>query len=1165
MSTGPSGPAHEAAPDLVRATPPRTRRTDPAPWAAVSADPWLEAEADRFADRLPAARPGAVRPLPRLDGPPPPTGSPGVPLDTATRAELEPRLGWDLTRIRLHTGPAADRSAAALGARAYTLGPHVVLGEGARPRSPDGRRLLAHELAHVAQQARGAGRGTLHLKPADTPAPARPRPRKGEPFKLVVTAEMEPAELMRAFLHQYYRTDSEAEVDRRLPWWHFDRPGGRSATAADVRRGFLWLRVHDVADETLAALPEAERTEVEAEADARFRTGSGVAPGTRLGTGAQDAALRGRLRGARADALLAHVRRREIEALPAEVKNILFGGGAATGGRPVAPEDYETVLRLGRKLGALSRPRLRDYLARTDAGTTSWTELEDSVERFLAGERARENERLRTDAAAATLFGCEDLYLLWRRRWNLMTEVSLSEAGLGPHRLTELTEADARFRDSLHRHGFADEQAFRTAIETYRLRFRDGAVALALDVLARYDHMLYEARKDLTAPGRAEALTAGIAATGARELYARADERRDLARTVRAGGDPETLGGALRAAQRALPYEAEAASLRDAADRAVVRGSGGNPLVDPERLGRATSREKLARLDAPGARAYLLGVAGDRSADTAKARAEFTYDPERVFSLPDLVAAALRGQGVDEGTVYGWIVRDHVEAVHEAHLFSAVVLGILALVLAALVPGGGWLAAAALVANTALGAQQAIEAVGEYRRQALEYRLGFLEDEPSLFWVGIAVGAAALDLGVTTATLLKASAGGLSALEGPLREFAAAPDAARAAARYETLVARIRTVEGLGPEVRAALEAAAAAEHGFRQAAGLAMSRPGMLGLLDPAWYRANYHLVKGGVKSLTAWRKDARLLELMGDVTRLTGAQRAELTTAFERIRTVVAVAERRAMDPETALRFVDRLAAERAGGEGAFEALVEEMSAWRPPTAEQRQAEKALAEAGGELARLREEHAGLTAERAALRREPAATRDTERIFEINDELYGTRREAGLEDQFRTDRSGVSRPHRPGRISEAERALWKAEAAAERARVDPTTRMRQVFGASRERTEVVASATADQVGALRTRPQGVAVDHVVSLKRIARMEGFDRLTAAERGALAVRRDNLVLMDASANSSKGERAWSAWRQASAFYGEADVVRWTARDAELARTIQEWILSTVRGR
>ncbi len=90
-------------------------------------------------------------------------GSPGQPLDGHARAFLEPRFRHDFSRVRVHTGPKAARSAADMNARAWTAGNHIAFGDGLYPPStPQGAGLLAHELAHVVQQS-GVG------------APERPR------------------------------------------------------------------------------------------------------------------------------------------------------------------------------------------------------------------------------------------------------------------------------------------------------------------------------------------------------------------------------------------------------------------------------------------------------------------------------------------------------------------------------------------------------------------------------------------------------------------------------------------------------------------------------------------------------------------------------------------------------------------------------------------------------------------------------------------------------------------------------------------------------------------------------------------------------------------------------------------------------------------------------
>lgn len=80
--------------------------------------------------------------------------SEGQPLDRETRTAVEPALGHDFSQVRVHSDGRAAESAQALSARAYTVGRDVVFGAGEyQPDTGEGRRLLAHELAHVAQQS----------------------------------------------------------------------------------------------------------------------------------------------------------------------------------------------------------------------------------------------------------------------------------------------------------------------------------------------------------------------------------------------------------------------------------------------------------------------------------------------------------------------------------------------------------------------------------------------------------------------------------------------------------------------------------------------------------------------------------------------------------------------------------------------------------------------------------------------------------------------------------------------------------------------------------------------------------------------------------------------------------------------------------------------------
>ena len=121
-------------------------------------------------------------------------GASGQALDSSTRAFMEPRFGHDFGNVRVHFDARAAASARSVNALAYTVGHDIVFSDGAfAPDNPQGRSLLAHELAHVVQQSdvhTAPGQlqrqpdetSTKENPPAKTPptktAPAKPPPRK---------------------------------------------------------------------------------------------------------------------------------------------------------------------------------------------------------------------------------------------------------------------------------------------------------------------------------------------------------------------------------------------------------------------------------------------------------------------------------------------------------------------------------------------------------------------------------------------------------------------------------------------------------------------------------------------------------------------------------------------------------------------------------------------------------------------------------------------------------------------------------------------------------------------------------------------------------------------------------------------------------------------------
>lgn len=148
--------------------------TPTAPWSVASLVmplfPALPAEVPVQRDARPGA--GPVQATPRPSG--------GHAPDGRVRAAVEAATGAPLGHARVRLDATA---AGAAGARGYTVGSQVVLDPASyAPGTLAGDLLLAHELAHVAQQSRGGGPtpGAAHEEQADRVAVAALRGRARE-------------------------------------------------------------------------------------------------------------------------------------------------------------------------------------------------------------------------------------------------------------------------------------------------------------------------------------------------------------------------------------------------------------------------------------------------------------------------------------------------------------------------------------------------------------------------------------------------------------------------------------------------------------------------------------------------------------------------------------------------------------------------------------------------------------------------------------------------------------------------------------------------------------------------------------------------------------------------------------------------------------------------
>jgi Domain of unknown function (DUF4157) len=111
--------------------------------AAVPAPPAVNLKAQASGEPVPGASPSAVRS----------ELGPGVPLDSVVRTRVGAAVSQDLSRVRVHADFTGSSVSQRLNARAFAVGEHIAFAAGEyRPGTMAGDALIAHELAHVAQQ-----------------------------------------------------------------------------------------------------------------------------------------------------------------------------------------------------------------------------------------------------------------------------------------------------------------------------------------------------------------------------------------------------------------------------------------------------------------------------------------------------------------------------------------------------------------------------------------------------------------------------------------------------------------------------------------------------------------------------------------------------------------------------------------------------------------------------------------------------------------------------------------------------------------------------------------------------------------------------------------------------------------------------------------------------
>ncbi|WP_179788470.1 eCIS core domain-containing protein [Actinopolymorpha rutila] len=831
-----------------------------APAAAVGQGGVAGAAAVRTPDLLPTPPPGLVP-------------GPGRTLPTGVAAALSGRLGFDVGEIRIHTDSEAASANRRLGSLAHSVGDHVLFAADAyAPHTTDGQALLAHEIAHVAQQRAGRTDAEEVLEreagAAEAGAALGPWARTHAFSSPRIGVHLRPGDAVSITVEPH--PDGTARFTATLE-------GGGTATAGgtcrDLPAGAYWAQMRTatliLTHDDGSPMPRSDLTFVPDNAGNRafLRAVTRTTDPMRF-TVTATAAASGGGGGATAPDQYAD-QRRQLDELPDRIRAVLFSSD--THATPPRPEDYTTLLRIAAKLATLTEEELAEYAERTTRDTTDATAFESSVDAFVARMEARRATLREADDATAALTGMDQVYEMyrswqagllmggppsWIAGWEAQATADLPATAAGT-----MNELYLRMRRAMDPYGYRNLAAFETALARFLAAFRETAMVRASELLDRYEHVLRQERERYSAGGAAlTSLNTDLA--GARTTFSAAEVYRRDALAAHSGWDPESVSASYAAgAEYRRRLGAGRAEVHALADTNPVLGYTNAPV---DELARTTDEAGTGRV--------LTTYIDDSLTKVASTRDRLRGNHEIVFRLDTLVARTKAQLGIDDTSIWAKIITDH-QAPTLDDVERDLMLGVLGLALG--VASGG--SAVAAVAALGLSSYMALQTYEDYALRNDAYGAQLLSEEPSLAWVVLAVVAVVADLAVVASVIR------------PIRP------ALQAFQRTGDIGALEAELSGVEESIRRSILARAELElraRGGWDAIWAKVVPPGAarasvfgLDLLAEQLGKVVYSIqlnLRRGFNTFTRWRLTREATDLIGEMNALTPAQLARVRQLY-------------------------------------------------------------------------------------------------------------------------------------------------------------------------------------------------------------------------------------------------------------------------------------------
>jgi|GEM_PF-4064862 len=354
--------------------------------------------------------------------------------------------------------------------------------------------------------------------------------------------------------------------------------------------------------------------------------------------------------------------------------------------------------------------------------------------------------------------------------------------------------------------GFKDIEDFERALLAFLTSFQEAALAIALDLLSRYEHVLQKENSRYESRPTAVALHEALCQTRAKEYYDQLGASERDALSIRP--EPELHRYTRGQLKMKLESKQRASEARRLAEAELAKVARSHPLLhhkdlDPRRLTHASPSE---------VQSVMLEYIQARRGDIEETRKNLTENPALIFKLDMILRATYDAAHLTPGSVQDHVIQDRIRSIQGQDALIAMAVGVLALAAGLLSGGGGAVAVVALGVSVGIGVGDALLALRQYEMESAAHGARLLSDDPSLGWVITAVIGAGVEFmfavaaikAIKPSVLLFNKSGDLVRLENGLKSLPQVNgelriqimNAARQERQYQQVARQVASHEG---------------------------------------------------------------------------------------------------------------------------------------------------------------------------------------------------------------------------------------------------------------------------------------------------------------------------------------------------------------------------------